>query len=77
MTSDRFTMLANLVHFAMLATITMTAVPPVPSFENLADLPPSPPIEPYVPPERVLGPPPKRINKGTRRGRKAAREKNT
>jgi len=75
MTSDRSTMLANLMHFAMLATITMTAAPPVPSFEKFADLPPSPPIEPYAPPERVPGPPPKRINKGTRRSRKAAREK--
>jgi len=68
-------MLANLVHFAILATITMTAVPPVPSFEKWTDAPLSPPIEPYVPPERVSGPPPKRIGKGTRRSRKAAREK--
>ena len=75
MTSDRFTMLANLVRVAMVATVTLCAVSTEPIFTGGPARAVTVPDEPYVPPERVPGPLPKRINKGTRRSRKATREK--
>lgn len=74
MTSDRSTMLANLMHFAIVATITLCAAPTEPLFTGGPARAVTVPDEPYVPPERAPGPPPKRVNKGTRRSRKAAKK---
>jgi len=75
MTSDRSTMPTNLVRVAIVATMALCAASTEPTFTGGPARAATVPVEPYVPPERVPGPPPKRINKGTRRSRKAAREK--
>jgi hypothetical protein len=65
-----------LMSFVVLASASIPGMPPMPDIRpKPRKAPTTPPNEPYVPAEHKPGPPPKRVNKGTRSSRKAQRAK--
>jgi len=65
-----------LMLFSIVAAASIPGMPPMPNIgAKPRKVPTTPPSEPYVPAEHKPGAPPKRVNKGTRRSRKAQRAK--